>query len=456
MRYHCYMLRRISTALFSLLFLTLLSACGFSSAGTIPSGTPDLGSGTPAVISTAGDNPSPIVTAPATAVGSVYAFVRANQLWMTTDGTSPMQVTHFTYTNLPDISWHQPLWSPGDHFMAFIVSAHPAGQGGGGCPAPDYGANGALYIMNTVTHQMTTLSASPLSISSSNTIGSSPHNDAWQNIFWEDSTHVLAWYNSTAGSTSSAAGLYRYDVLAGKLTQVITLRSLGVATLFNAQPNMPLLLSMRYSNGELFYQVVVHPFAQQSQIVIYQHSVVHPEQASSRVFEAGSTPWCVQQRPGSFVKPGWDVSHDGEQLVMQVVSESGGMQSTGTITVLNLKDGVTTALFTSVSTQWLNHDLMLTWGPDNQTVIANVAVAAPLPDGTAQSVLYSATLANPSAIQQYMPVAGRVVWRANSSAFALENLEAVPTASAAIVYLFVPGSPQGLLLLTDAQEFVWG
>lgn len=32
--------------------------------------------------------------------------------------------------------------------------------------------------------------------------------------FWEDSTHMLAWYNGTAGKTSNAAGLYRYDVLA--------------------------------------------------------------------------------------------------------------------------------------------------------------------------------------------------------------------------------------------------
>ncbi len=460
MRYRHCPLGRVSTALFSLLlltlFLTLLSACGFSSAGTIPSGTPDHGNGTPAVIAT-GNMQSPIVTAPATAVGSVYAFVRANQLWMTTDGTPPAQVTHFTYPHLPDIFWHQPSWSPGDRYIAFIVSAHPAGQGGGGCPAPDYGANGVLYIMNTATHQMTTLSASPVSVSASNIIGNTPSNDAWQNVFWEDSTHMLAWYNSTDGKTSNAAGLYRYDVLAGTLTQVIALRSLGVATLFNAQPNMPLLLSMRYSNGEFFYQVVTHPFAQQSQIVIYQHSVIHPEQASIQVFAAGSTSWCVQQRPGSFVKPGWDVSPDGEQLVAQVVSESSGMQSTGTITVQNLKDGVTTALFTSVSAQWLNHDLMLTWAPDSQTVIANVAVATSLLDGTVQSGLFSATLANPLAIQQYMPgVAGQVVWRANSSAFALENLNAGPTQPTETVYLFVPGSSQGQLLLTNALEFVWG
>ena len=132
MRFHCCILGRITTVLFSLLLLTLLSSCGFSSVGTIPSGTPDHGNGTPAVISTAGHNPLPIVTAPATAVGSVYAFVRADQLWMTANGTSPVQVTHFVYTNLPDIFWHQPLWSPGDHFVAFIVAARPVGQGGGG------------------------------------------------------------------------------------------------------------------------------------------------------------------------------------------------------------------------------------------------------------------------------------------------------------------------------------
>lgn len=42
----------------------------------------------------------------------------------------------------------------------------------------------------------------------------------------------------------------------------------------------PMLLSMRYSNEQLFYVIVVHPFGQQSQNVIYRHPVAQPGMAS--------------------------------------------------------------------------------------------------------------------------------------------------------------------------------
>ena len=73
-------------------------------------------------------------------------------------------------------------------------------------------------------------------------LASSPHNGYWQYVFWEDATHLLAWYNGTIGKTSSTAGLYRYDLTKNSLTQVVPLSSLGLATLFNAQKNAPLLL----------------------------------------------------------------------------------------------------------------------------------------------------------------------------------------------------------------------
>ncbi len=40
------------------------------------------------------------------------------------------------------------------------------------------------------------------------------------------------------------------------------------ATLFDAQPGLPLLLSMRYSSEQLFYRAIVHPFERLSQFML--------------------------------------------------------------------------------------------------------------------------------------------------------------------------------------------
>ena len=425
--------------------LIFLAACGSSGVGTIPSGTPDHGNGTPAVIPTPSPGSQGVSNAPSSAMGRFYAFVRGNQLWVAQNGASPVEVTHFDYTNLPNVFWHQPLWSPGDHFMAFILNALGAGLGGGGCPGPDYGANGALYVLNTGTMQLTKL---VVPADSGDSLASSPHNGYWQYFFWEDSTHLLAWYNGVVGKTDNTAGLYRYDLSSGTLSQVVALSSLGVGTLFNGQKGQPLILSMRYSSGQLFYQVVVNAYEQQSQIVIYRHSVDHPEMPSSKVLEMGTEGWCDLPRSGPYIKPGWDVSADGEQLVAQMIvngSQNSGMTN---ISALDLKDGSTTALFAQMAPQVLSHDLVLNWGPDSQTVVA--AQERML----SQNGPYSATLANPVAMQQYMPnQAGQAAWRTDSSAFVMQSLD---TTDASDVYVFVPGNTQGQLLLKDVRDFVWG
>lgn len=432
--------------LFSLIcLLMVLAACGSSGVGTIPSGTPDHGNGTPAVIPTPSPSLPTVSTAPSTAMGRFYAFVRDNQLWVAQNGASPIEVTHFDYTNLPNVFWHQPLWSPGDHFIAFIMNALGAGLGGGGCPGPDYGANGALYVLNTGTRQLTKL---VVPADDGDPLANSPHNGYWQYIFWEDSTHLLAWYNGIAGKTDNAAGLYRYDLNSGRLSQVVALSSLGVATLFHGQQGLPLVLSMRYSSGQLFYQVIVHPFEQQSQIVIYRHSVVHPEMPSSKVLEVGSEGWCDLPQSGPYVRPGWDVAADGEQLVAQMIM-SGSLNSGATsISVLDLNDGSTTALFVQITPQVLSHDLVLTWGPDSQTVVATQYIMR------SQNGPYSATLANPAAMQQYTPnLDGQASWRPDSSAFVLQGIDGTDAAN---VYLFVTGNGQGELLFKDVRDFVWG
>ncbi len=426
-----------------------LAACGPNRIGTIPRGTPDHGNGTPAVIPTPTQT---VLKAPPTAMGATYAFVRQNQLWLALNGASPVQMTHFVYGNTPDVFWHEPLWSPGDRYIAFILAARPVGQGGGGCPAPDFGANGALYLLNAANGQF-----APITLSGGQAnVSANPHtplSDYWQYAFWEDATHLLAWYNGPVGKTSSVAGLYRYDLATRTLTQVIPLSALGVTTLFSAQPGLPLLLSMRYSSGQLFYQIIVHPFEQHSTFMIYSRPVMQPGAVSQKVLEMGSEPWCATQQSGPYMKPGWDISQDGEQLAAQVVTAEG---STGvsSVQVYNLNVGSTTQLFAQVPARLFGHDLALSWGPDSQSL----ALTMPDVPGQIASVgPYSATLANPAAVQEYKPVlGGQVAWRSDSAAFALTPPVMPDGTTTPDVYLFTPGAIQGSLLLADAQDFVWG
>lgn len=316
-------------------------------------------------------------------------------------------------------------------------------------PGPDYGANGALYVMNTATKQFSQVTFP--SVIENVQMDGSPRNDYWQYVFWEDATHLLTWYNGVPGKTGSMTGLYRYDVNTQTLTEVIPLSALGVVTLFNPQKGMPLLLSLHYSNEQLFYQAVVHPFEQQSQMVIYRHSILQPTMQSRILLHMGTEPWCTIAQSSPFVKPGWDVSSNGEQLVAQMIVANGSDQGVGIIQSLNLNDGSTTGLFTQAPAQLLDHDLTLTWGPDSQTI---VAIAAHM---TEQSGPYSASLANPTAMQQYVPnVAGQAVWRPDSSAFTLQNAEIIDTTTIPDVYVFLTGDTHGRMLLTDARDFTWG
>ena len=430
-----------------LIVAIVLASCGGSGIGAIPSGTPDHGNGTPAVIPTSTSSAGVVPTAPPSALGTSYAFVRKNQLWVAHNGTKPLQVTHFDYTNTPEIFWHLPSWSPDDHFIAFIMNARPAGQGGGGCPAPDFGANGALYLLNTRTMQVTQLI---VPADSSDPVAKSPQDGYWQYIFWENPTHLLAWYNGVMGKADRTAGLYRYDVSRGSLVQVVSLSTLGVATLFDAQNNMPLLLSMRYSNEQLFYSVVVHPFGQQSQIVIYRHPLAQPGTTATKVLSVGNEPWCTPQQSGPYLKPGWDVSKDGEQLAAQMITATGSDQAAGSIEVLNLTNGSTTGILSQLPARMLTHDLTLAWGPDSQTLVSAEYHMQ------SQEGPYSASLANPVATQKYSPdQAGDVSWRPDSSEFLLQNPDLAASDTTGL-YLFTTGEAQGQLLLTDAQDFVWG
>ena len=436
-------------AFITILFaVAALASCGGSGVGTIPSGTPSLGNGTLAVMPSPSPTKQGIPSASSAALSGTYAFVRNNQLWLALRGAKPAQATSFDYSNLPDVSWHQPLWSPGDGSIAFIMNARPAGQGGGGCPAPDYGANGALYILNASTMQLIQVM---VPADKSDALASSPHNGYWQYIFWQDATHLLAWYNGVIGKTSNTAGLYRYDTGNHTLAQVISLDQLGVSTLFNARQNAPLLLSMRYSSGQLYYQVVAHPFTQQSQLTVYRHAVDQPATASVKVLDTGSEAWCGSQQGNTFTYPGWDVSLDGQQLAAQVVQAGNANGPVSSIETLNIPGSTTTGLLAQLPPAMLAHDLVLTWGPDSQSLVVSEAHLL------SQNGPYSATLANPAMTQAYAPgAAGLVAWKIDSSAFTLQSTDMSDVTGAGQTYLFNAGSTQGQLLLTNTRDFVWG
>ncbi len=278
-------------------------------------------------------------------------------------------------------------------------------------------------------------------------LASSPYNGYWQYVFWEDATHLLAWYNGVIGKTSATAGLYRYDTATRKLSPVLSLSSLGVATIFTERGNQPLLLSMQYNGGELYYQVVTHPFEQASQFIIYRRAVDHPQSASSSVFSAGSEAWCGSAQSGSLEMPGWAISPDGAQLVAQVASGSPG----SSVQALSLSDHTITPLFTGLPAAMLAHDLLLAWGPDSQTVVASQAHLLN------QNGPYSATLANPASMQAYgLNAAGPAAWQSDGKAFALSSLDVSDVGDKGSMYVYTIGSEQGQLLLTNARDFAWG
>ncbi len=430
--------------LFLLLFFT---ACSTTKVGTIPSGTPDHGSGTPAVLATATSSAQKAGVAPTGTLGSAYAFVRKDQLWVALHNAKPVQMTNFDYHTVPTVFWHQPLWSSDDAHIALITTAAPSGVGGGGCPAPDYGANGALYILNTNTQKFTQV-ALP-TVASNVAMSGTPRLDSWQYTFWEDTTHLLAWYNSGPGKDGT--GLYRFDLNAQTLSRVLSISALNAATLFNPQKDVPLLLSLRYSSGQLFYQVVTHPFEQQSQIILYSHSLAHPETQSKQLLQMGSEPWCATPQSGPFVKPGWDVAPDGQQLVAQMITANGVDQAIGTVQTLNLNDTSTTGLFAQMPATLLSQDVSLLWGPDSQKVVATAYHM------TAQSGPYTASLANPTALQQYAPnLVGQAAWRGDSTAFVLQSADATDTTTTSDIYVFLAGDIHGRTLLADAHNFTWG
>jgi hypothetical protein len=135
------------------------------------------------------------------------------------------------------------------------------------------------------------------------------------------------------------------------------------------------------------------------------------------------------------------------QLAAQVVWGAGG----SSVQVLSLSDHTLTPLLTRLPGSMLAHDLELAWGPDSQALVASQAHLL------GQDGLYSATLANPAAMQVYTPgAAGPAIWRADGAAFALSSVDAADVSDAGSMYVFTPGNEEGQLLLMNARDFAWG
>lgn len=443
-------MNRTYTFIYGILLTSLLltlSACGaFQKVGTIPRGTPDVGNGTPAIIPKIHPTPPPAQRAPVNAIGSAYAFIRKHQLMVALPGKSARQMTSFNFNDLPNVFWQTPIWSQGDHFLAFIMNARKSGLGGGGCPGPDDQAGG-LYVLNTETNQIARITLPH--VQPHIPVNAQPRPDAWKYASWEDTTHLLAWYNGDGGNASNAPGLYRYDVNTGALTLVLPLHTIGALSDADVKKGIPFVLSVRFRSGQLFYEAVTHPYEQQSQIAIYSHPVGNPGQQSSKLLDVGSEAWCSMQASSPYVFPAWDVSPDGEQVAAQTLL--------GSIQTIHIADHSTTGLFSDVPTRVFNHDVQLTWAPDNQTVVLSQSDSTQTQDG-----LYSASLADPVLTMHYTPtLTGQVIWRSDSAAFVLQSAQdAQPESENSSlpqnVYVFAKGDTHGQTLLSDAQDFTWG
>lgn len=436
-------------SVFLMLLLFVLASCGsLQKVGTIPRGTPDIGNGTPAVLPTISATLPSVGSAPTSETGSTYAFVRNQQLMLALQNKSVRQITDFNYTDLPNVSWQTPLWSPGDHFLAFIMSARKSGMGGGGCPGPDDSVGG-LYVLNVQTNQMVQITLAqiqaPIQVNMQNM---QPHSDNWQYANWEDATHLLAWYNGDGGNTGNAPGFYRYDLNTHTIALVIPLHMIGAQSDADVKQGIPFVLSVRYRSGQLFYEAVTYPYEQQGRIAIYARSVTKPEQQSTKLFDVGPEVWCSMQADSPYIFPGWDVSPDGEQVVVQTML--------GSVQVMHVTDHSTTGLFSDVPTSVLSHDVQVTWAPDNQTVVLSQSSAQ------AEDGLYAASLADPVLTQHYMPsLTGQVTWRSDSTAFVLQSgqntqPEGGNRSQPQNVYIFAKGDTHGLLLVANACDFTWG
>ena len=379
-----------------------------------------------------------------------YAFVRNEQLWLSLKGANPVQVTHFTYpTNngFTNVFWNQPLWFANGRYVAFEVKAIPDGVGGGGCGyIGDDARNAGLFVIDT-----TTLKITQISVSGEKGPGSSV-DGYWEYQFPENATQLLIWHSTLYNKNG---GLYRYNVVTKALTLV-----LPASKVPNADSNTEAFSPMRYSNGQLYYEVMNYVPGSSALYdhVIYSHSITHPNEQTLKVFDAGTQVFCdvAHGNAGQYRETGWDVSSDGQHLVVQRIVKNKQGKETSIIQSVSLRSGTLITLFQSLAANVLSHDLVVSWAPDNRTVLLQSPSQTP-----GQGTFYSTVFTNPSAVQTYPYTTnfgfhmGHIFWKPNSTTFAFYAFQEYDKVVTSSVYTFTIGNARGSVLLHNATNFAW-
>ncbi|MBA2680351.1 MAG: hypothetical protein H0U76_18380 [Ktedonobacteraceae bacterium] len=387
---------------------------------------------------------------------ATYAFVRNEQLWVKLPDAQLVQATHFDYTaddgHHLAVLWNQLSWFDGDHYIAFKLLVTRGGFGGAGCGyIGNNGATSALFILDTRTMQTTEITVPG---ENTNKSDKNERSGQWQYLFTDDSLHLLAWHTDLGNK----GGLYRYDFSSGKLSLALSASKFPEVKLSNDS-----YFPMRLGNGQLYYEAMTKTSGSLYDHVIYSHSIDHPEMPSVKVLDAGTHLFCddATGNRGQYREPGWDVSSDGQYLVVQKIVRDNQGKETSTIQMISLYDGTVTPLFSQLTPTDLSHDLTLSWAPDHQTIVVQVPTvgkdSAPQQEGT----FYSTTVGQPTEVRsylyktnfQYQP--GRIAWSSDSASFALSVFYETKDNSAANVYDFVIGNEPGHAMLNGATNFIW-
>jgi len=380
-----------------------------------------------------------------------YTFVRNEQLWVALNGANPVQVTHFTYpTNhgFTNAFWNQSFWFANGRYVAFELKAVVGGLGGGGCGyIGDYARNAGLFVLDTTTLKITQITVPGEKGPSGSVDG------YWEHLFPENATQLLVWHSTLYNKNG---GLYRYNFTTKALTLV-----LPASKVPNADSNTEAFAPMRYSNGQLYYETF-NPVPGSSVLydhVIYSHSVTHPNEQTFKVLDAGTQVFCdvAHGNAGLYRETGWDISPDGQHLVVQEIVKNNQGKETSSIQSISLRSGTPITLFSHLPADVLSHDLVLSWAPDNRTVLLQSPSQKP-----GQGTFYSTTLFTGLLKVQTYPYTtnfgfhpGHIAWKPNSTTFALYAFQEYDKVVTSSVYTFTVGNAHGSVLLSNATNFAW-
>ncbi|GCE50383.1 hypothetical protein EI42_03662 [Thermosporothrix hazakensis] len=379
-----------------------------------------------------------------------YAYVYNNQLYLSKHGNVPQQVTHFSYENKHPlmIYFDQPVWLSDDRYVAFKLKATDNGGGGGGCGYTNLiGRYGQLFIYDTVTQKLVTIS-----LPGDPQPASGLYDGNWaflfqqdNNPFHQDKNHLLAWHRQ---------GLYIIDLTRlstpqQAVHQLVRASDLpGVENHYQARP-------MRYTNNNLYYEASTlldgqsaHP---KLHMEIYAVSLNNPTRAN-KVADAGTVPLCLPSPDGRetniFQEPGWDVSALGT-IAWQHIVQKPDKSYSSSIQTKDLDQKVTT-VFTRLPSQAFTHSIRLSWSPDGGFLLANTRMY----DGP--PVLATISMRNPDTtfFSYQGQIEGDVSWQPANAKFTL-SFPLAPSSNGDVVE-YTLNNASGTHWQVPANSFAWG